>query len=118
MGTSELSPTGLLLHSLIWHFNFRGSGHAKIIYINPDQWNPHQEPASKEIEFLTDPDTTRFAMDMSGNLYEMSHYRAFEDAHRDGIRFDFAFTLPNKFWQDDETRNSPLEKAVIRTYAT
>ena len=101
--TTEPSPFRLLLSVLFWQFNYQGAGHAKVIDIDPDQWNPHQEPTTKEIEFLTDSDTTRFAVDTSDNIFEMSHRRAFEAAHQDRVRFKFAFTLPNKFWQDEET---------------
>jgi hypothetical protein len=117
MHNSDLSPIGLLLRVLIRHFDFEGASHTKMIDIDPDRWNPHQEPMTKLIEYLTDSDTTRFAIDTSGKIYEMSDRLAFEDAHRDRVRFDFAFTLPNQFWENERIQNSAFAKAVIRAYA-
>lgn len=113
----ELSPTGLLMRVLIRHFVFEDAGHTKMIDIDPDRWNPNQEPMTKQVEYLTDSDTTRFAMDTSGNIYVMSDYRAFEDVHKDRVRLDFAFTLPNQFWENERIQGSAFARAVIRTYA-
>lgn len=91
-----------LIEALIQFISFKGI-HAKVVN---ELIAPHQDYGQKLIDFLTDSDTVIFALSQAGELFLMNQAGSFVDAWRRGIRFEFAFSLPKEFWQEQvETKS-------------
>lgn len=91
-----------LLRALLPLIDFRGHGHVKVVAIDPNNWNPSSDYDGKIIEFITDPDTTRYTISEQGQIFNMSGRRAFQDAYTDRIRFVLAFTLPTALIESED----------------
>ena len=94
----------VLVEALIRFISFNGI-HAKVVN---ELIAPHQDYGQKLIEFLTDSDTVIFAISEAGELFSMSRIGSFDEAWKRGIRFDFAFSMPKEFWQEQVESKSPF----------
>ena len=103
-----------IAEALIRFISFKGV-HAKVVR---KLIIPHQDYGQKLIEFLTDSDTVIFAISQAGELFIMNQARAFVDAWSRGIRFDFAFSMPTEFWQEQKDGDTEFFKLTEQEFAS
>lgn len=103
-----------IIEAFIRFISFKGI-HAKVI---AEQIIPHQEYGQKLIEFLSDGDTTIFAVSEAGKLFLMNKPDSFQQAWNAGVRFNLSFSMPKDFWTEQVQARSMFFKMTGLEFAS